>query len=138
MTVYLDASAAVSLFVRDAHSDRARSWLARGDTTVLSRWTMAEFSSALSRLRRMAVIDAAEHQAAELAFDTWITLLGPPVALTEEDLIEARYLCREDSSIRTPDALHLSIVRRMGLELATFDRTQADTAKRYGVTVIDL
>lgn len=138
MTVYLDASVAVSLFVSDAHSDRARAWLARADATVVSRWTIAEFSSALSRLRKMAVIDGSEHQAAELAFDTWITLLGPPVAITEDDLIEARYLCRENASIRTPDALHLGVVRRMGLELATFDREQAETAKRYGVVVVDL
>lgn len=86
----------------------------------------------------MAVIDGSEHQAAELAFDTWITLLGPPVAITEDDLIEARYLCRENASIRTPDALHIGVVRRMGLELATFDREQAETAKRYGVVVVDL
>lgn len=138
MTVYLDASVAVSLFVSDAHSDRARAWLARAEATVVSRWTIAEFSSALSRLRKMAVIDGSEHQAAELAFDTWITLLGPPVAITEDDLIEARYLCRENGSIRTPDALHIGVVRRMGLELATFDREQAETAKRYGVVVVDL
>ncbi|NBB65279.1 PIN domain-containing protein [Pseudomonas sp. ODNR1LW] len=138
MTVYLDASVAVSLFVSDAHSDRARAWLARAEATVVSRWTIAEFSSALSRLRKMAVIDGSEHQAAELAFDTWITLLGPPVAITEDDLIEARYLCRENASIRTPDALHIGVVRRMGLELATFDREQAETAKRYGVVVVDL
>ncbi len=138
MTVYLDASVAVSLFVSDAHSDRARAWLARGEKAVISRWTIAEFSSAVSRLRRVAVIDGAEHHAVELAFDTWVALLGPPVAVTEDDLIEARYLCREDASIRTPDALHLGVVRRMGLKLATFDRAQAETAKRYGVLVIDL
>lgn len=138
MTVYLDASAAVSLFVSDAHSDRARAWLARGDVIVVSRWTIAEFSSALSRLRRTGVINSAQHAAAELAFDTWITLLGPPVAITDEDLIETRYLCREDSGIRTPDALHLCVVRRMGLMLATFDQVQAQTARRYGLGVVDL
>jgi uncharacterized protein len=136
LTVYLDASVVVSLFVNDVHTDRAQAWLARGDTPVLSRWTIAEFSSALARLRRLGVLDYEQQRGAEEAFDAWMVLLGPPVAITDQDFIEARYLCRGDGAIRTPDALHLCVVQRLGISFLTFDAAQADVARRQGVDVV--
>ncbi|MDZ4365346.1 type II toxin-antitoxin system VapC family toxin [Brevundimonas sp.] len=138
MTVYLDASVCVSLFVSDVHTTRVRAWFLTAPEVVVSRWTMAEYSSALARLRRAAIITGAEHQAAELAFDQWMTILGPPISLTDMDMILARDLCREDGSIRTPDALHICVASRLDLRLASLDKDQLQVASRHGLSVIDL
>ena len=99
---------------------------------------MAEYSSALARLRRAGIIRGSEHEAAEFAFDQWMTILGPPVSVTDMDMILARDLCREDGGIRTPDALHICVASRLGLPLASLDKDQLQVASRHGLTVVDL
>lgn len=138
MTVYLDTSVCVSLFVDDVHSTRVKAWFRTDPEVALSRWTMAEFSSALARLRRQAIINGEQHEGAEMAFDQWVNFLGPPLGLTDNALIYVRDLCRENGSIRTPDAVHIVLASHARLPLATLDNLQSDVAKRYGVDVIDL
>ena len=138
MTVYLDTSVVVSLFVRDVHSERARDFLATGQDMVVSRWTMTEYTSALSRECRAARISRLEQQAAELAFDIWIGLLGPPLSIEQDDFTQARRICREDGTVRAPDALHLCVADRLGLVIASFDKVQIETARRRGIQVVDL
>ena len=99
---------------------------------------MAEFSSALARLRRQAIINGQQHESAEMAFDQWVNFLGPPIALTDGALIYVRDLCRENGAIRTPDAVHIVLSSHARLPLATLDNLQSEVAKRYGVDVIDL
>lgn len=138
MTVYLDTSVCVSLFVDDAHSSRVKAWFKTDPEVALSRWTMAEFSSALARLRRQAIIDGGQHEAAEMAFDQWVNYLGPPLSLTDNALIHVRDLCRENGAIRTPDAVHIVLASHARWPLATLDNLQSDVAKRYGVAVIEV
>lgn len=138
MTVYIDTSVCVSLFIDDVHSARVKAWFRTDPEVALSRWTMAEFSSALARLRRQAIINGQQHESAEMAFDQWVNFLGPPIALTDGALIHVGDLCRENGAIRTPDAVHIVLSSHARLPLATLDNLQSGVAKRYGVDVIDL
>lgn len=40
-----------------------------------------------------------------------------------------------DTSLRTPDALHLAICRRLGAELLTFDQGMIAAARSLGVSI---
>lgn len=99
---------------------------------------MAEFSSALARLRRQAIIDGEEHEKAETAFDQWVHFLGPPLVLSDSALIYVRDLCRENGSVRTPDAVHIVLASHAGLPFATLDNLQSEVAGRYGLDIVDL
>lgn len=136
MTLYLDTSVCVSLFVDDVHTPRVKACFRSDPPVAVSRWTMAEFSSALARLRNAAAIDGHQHQGAELRFDQWTTLLGPPISLTDMDMIYVRDLCRDNGSVREPDAIHIVLARRLDLPLVSLDNEQCDAARRERLKVI--
>lgn len=138
MTLYLDTSVCVSLFLDDVHAPRVQAWFRTDPPVIVSRWTMAEFSSALGRLRNAAIIDGNQHGEAELRFDQWTTCLGPPITLIDMDLIYVRDLCRDNRTVRTPDAVHIVLARRLSLPLVSLDKDQRDAARREGLKVIDL
>jgi uncharacterized protein len=45
-------------------------------------------------------------------------------------------LRRLDLSIRTPDALHIAIVQRIGCRLLTFDTTMTGVARALGIELV--
>ena len=136
MTLYLDTSVCVSLFADDIHAPRVKAWYRTDPLVVVSRWTMAEFSSALGRLRNAAIIDGRQHGEAELRFDQWTAFLGPPISLTDRDMIYVRDLCRDNRTVRTPDAVHIVLARRLGLPLVSLDNSQCEAARREGLEVV--
>jgi predicted nucleic acid-binding protein len=140
LIVYLDTSVAVSLFVRDAHSERLAVWVeGSDDDLVASGWTLAEFSSALARLSRMNALASDHRRDAERGLDEWLEggLTRTPVFAA--DFERARELIRLDQvSLRTPDVLHVAIAGRLGAELATVDARMADAAKQLGVRLAEL
>ena len=138
MSVYLDASVLVSLFIVDANSKAALGKVRRlSDTLVVSDLGAAEFASAIARRVRMKVTPTDVAHAAFVAFDAWVAANAEAVDLAPSDIAEtARMLRRLESNLRTPDALHLSIVRRIGASLLTLDKDMKAVAKSAGVKVI--
>lgn len=57
MSLYLDASVVVPLFVSEPHTARARAILSAGANLIVSDLTAAEFASAVSRLVRMTLME---------------------------------------------------------------------------------
>ena len=138
MSVYLDASVVVSTFVDDSHSDRVLEWLALQDRIVLSAWTVAEFSSALSHYVRTKRATASERATLEGEFDRWLASVRMVLPVTPEDFETARELLRAHVELRTPDALHLAIAKNRQLTLATLDNTLKRSAVAEGVAAGDL
>ena len=136
MSVYLDASVVVPLFVDEDSTDRMIAWLAGGGPVTLSDWTVAEVSSAMSHHVRRERLDPDERDAAETNLNTWLDLSVTPQAVDPEDVINARALLHRHQNLRTPDALHLAIVHRLGVDLATYDQDLAEAAIRDGVVVV--
>jgi uncharacterized protein len=135
LPVYLDTSVLVSAFVEDDHSDRAAAFLVRNVDVVVSRWARAEFSSAVALRSRASNLSDQERRAIEMTFDDWAELqAGCP--MDEADVSRCRRLIRDGARLRTPDALHLALVLRHGLRLATFDRDLALAAEVQGVEVV--
>lgn len=139
MTVYLDASAVVSMFVADVNTPRAWSLAGRHPAAAVSLWTIAEFSSALGVQVRMGRIDSAERVQAESMFDAWLALRPEPIAPVATDFAAARQMLRASAAtLKTPDALHLAICDRLRMPLATFDQRMLEAASRFDVVTIDL
>jgi predicted nucleic acid-binding protein len=130
--IYLDTSLLVSAFVQDVHSDRVLEWLDGRSGTWTSRWAATEFTSALSLQRRIGRLTDAERDAAEAAFDDWLSRQSLlPVA--ERHLALARSLVRAGHGLRAADAVHLALAQDHRLILATLDTRLAEAARAAGV-----
>ena len=130
MSLYLDASVLVTLFVIDPSSARAEAFLsAHPEIVVVSDFGVAEFSSAVGRRVRTRDLTREDGQLAFSNLDTW-------EEITTADIDAAnRILRRLDINLRTPDAIHIAISRRLDATLVTFDRSMAAGARALGIAV---
>jgi predicted nucleic acid-binding protein len=137
LSSFIDASALVSYFVADALSDR----LIDGFVSVprpicVSRWAVAEFSSAVGARRRAGSLTHAEREAAEAAFDLWLAAGVELVDVSPGDFELARRLIRSDRIVaKAADALHLAIAFRFGADLVSFDAQMRRAAIALGLSV---
>ena len=138
MTVYLDASVLVSMFLADPNSQRALRLAERRPTITFSLWTIAEFSSALGVRSRMGLLDPDERRSLEAMLDQWLASSGAPVAPLAEDFQTARHLLRQSrSNLRAPDALHLAVCARIGADLASFDQKMLQAAAEVELSIAE-
>lgn len=137
MTLHLDTSVIVSLLLPDEHAQRALALVSRHPPTSLavSDLGRAEFAAVVVRRLRTADLTRKEAERALAAFDAWSASLAA-VETTGTDIRAAETLIRRfDTPLRTMDAIHITIARRSGSDLATFDDGQAKAARRLGVSV---
>jgi predicted nucleic acid-binding protein len=139
LAVYLDTSVVMSMFIVDAHTQVARTWLARNAKPLeISDWTAAEFTSAAAVVARSA-ISPGLRASAEQAFDTWLVQRGGALAVTSADIRQARVLISSTRQpLRASNAVHLAVVQRIGDSLATFDLGMSRAAVDLGIPVEDL
>ena len=138
MSVYLDASVLVSLFIPDTQSEQAdRSLRTSAQALIVSDFAAAEFASGVSQLVRVRAVAASEARTTFSAFDEWVAREAERVQITNVDVANAATLLRSlKSPLRTPDALHLAIVQRTGSWLLTFDKAMAAAARALGIEVM--
>ena len=136
MNVYLDASVLVPLFAVDPFTVQAAAYLRRAvPTVVVSDFAAAEFSSVLARRVRTGELTANEARTAFTTFDQWLGSVQR-ISLESRDLICGQaFLRRLDLPLRAPDALHIAIAQRIGVELATFDAKMARCAQALDVAI---
>lgn len=137
MTVYLDTSVVVPLFLEDDHSARVKTWAGSGRPVALSAWMMTEFSSALSMQVRRGRVTVTERTEIENTFDRW-TRGGKLLEFQTERFDDARKLLQDHPRLRGPDALHLAIAKWNGLQMATLDDVLKEAAVSEGLSVVDL
>ena len=137
MNAYLDTSLLVSVFLIDVHSKRAQGFVAGlSAAPTISSWTIAEFSSAVAaRLRAKSVTDREAAEALAL-FDRWVNGVSSVAVVTDDDIRASAFMVRRPNiALKTPDALHIAICRRLGRQLATIDAQMALAATALGVAV---
>lgn len=131
--IYLDTSVIVPLFVPEARSPAAEAYVSQGDFAV-SDLAVAEFSSALALAVRSNRLPEAAARAALETFDAWMPAHALQAETRGEDFAEATLLIRRfDLGLRTPDALHVAIARRLGATLAAFDAKMVAAASALGL-----
>ena len=136
---YFDASAFVSFFLGDVHSDGVRVFVERQPSVVVSDLTLIEFASAVSRAVRTRRLSPARGQELLLDVDVWALNEAIRFDISTADIrVADRHVRQFDLGLRPPDAIHIAICQRLGLALATCDELQANAARVLGVGVINL
>ncbi|MDX2276448.1 MAG: type II toxin-antitoxin system VapC family toxin [Hyphomonadaceae bacterium] len=137
MSVYLDASVIVALFVEDALSARAQTKVAnQADSLIVSDYAALEFSASVMRLARSGMIAAKDARAALVEFDSWVAAHCERPPTVAVDIVLANSLVRrDDTALRSADAVHVAMAQRLGAHLCTFDKKLAGSARRLGLAI---
>jgi len=135
MAVYLDTSATVPLFFHETASVQALERIESEREIWVSRWTIAEFSSATAFKVRSRQTDEGAARAALARFREIVSAGGFLVVEVERgDFDEAARLCDAHASgLRTPDALHAAIASRLRHSLLTGDKGQRDGCAYHAI-----
>lgn len=135
MSIYLDSSFLVSLYVTDVHSAEARRRVQEAPAYGLTPLHFAEWAHALAQheCRGNLSSEKARQMLAEFAFDQteglWVEVLMPENAFR---------LCADLASpklgVRTLDSLHVACALELkATRFWTFDERQAKLAKAQGL-----
>ena len=138
LTWYLDASFLVALLTAEPFSERADDFLERHPAPlIVSDFAAAEFASAIARRVRSRE-SSREDAVQDLSdFDLWTARSTSYVELVATDIARAAsFLRRLDLPLRTPDAIHIAIAKRIDATLVTFDRGMTASARALGTTVM--
>lgn len=137
MTVLLDASVLVPLFVRDALTPRAFTLVGRAAQPLLvSDWAALETISAFSLKARTGAISISEAEVARDNLHQWRRDFGVAISLEPSDVQNAIALLGAfQLNLRAPDALHLAMAQRVMAPLATFDAKLAAAGRSVGIAV---
>lgn len=139
MVDYFDASALVALVLDEPPRPMVRAQIAQAaDAPLISDFGIAEVSSAVSRLVRTKGRTPREAADTISLFDDWVREVGQTIPLIPSDVPEANLLVRQfELKLRTPDALHLAICRRLGARMVTLDNNLANACRSVDVAVIN-
>jgi len=137
VSVYLDASVLVAFFSDDPFTPRADAFLDKyEDVLIISDFAAAEFASVIARQVRTKEISAATAHDAFSSFDSWTARAAESVEFGPLDVRTAEgFLRRLDLPLRTADAIHIAIARRIRASIATFDEKMARAARALGTAV---
>lgn len=106
MTLYLDSSSLVKLYVEEPGSDDVRRMLQGADVVTTSAIAYAEVRATFARRRRERLMSAADCSAAIRQFELdWTRLASIPVG---QDSALAAGRLADEHSVRALDAVHLS------------------------------
>jgi len=137
-SAYIDTSVLGAYYCPEASSVAAENALRRIKAPVISSLSEVEFTSLISRKRRLKEIN--ERHALEI-IDQFTAHVAEGsyrrIAMTTEHFLKARQLIAAPKiALHTLDALHLSIALTENLALMTADRDLAKAAKRHKSLVI--
>jgi uncharacterized protein len=137
LSLYLDASALLPLFIEEARTNQAHTSL-RGNVLIISDFAVAEFSSGVARRTRAGEINESDAVSVFTALDAWTLNAARRETLTPGDVNMAISLVRRlDLGLRAPDAVNIAIAQRCAATLLTFDEKLARSARSLGMTVIN-
>ncbi len=140
MTTYVDTSALAKWYLNEARSEEFTAWIKAEPDIHISTLTLVEMRCLLARRRR-------NHEISSDIEQQVFTTLQDDVnqgflirhGVDDESVLGALTLLTlvSNHSLRSLDALHLSIARRLDLKhLATADRIMIDAAHVIGFQVI--
>ncbi|MGA7864276.1 MAG: type II toxin-antitoxin system VapC family toxin [Stellaceae bacterium] len=137
MTRYLDASVMLPILIKEPASATVDAFMSTVQQELwVSDFAAAEVASAVSRLVRTGRLEATDGAASLSDFDVWLAAMTRAAEIHAVDVrLAGVYVRRFDLALRTPDALHLAIARRLDVTLVTLDRRMAAAGRELGVAV---
>lgn len=127
--MYLDSSALLKLYVREAETDEVAEIVAAAEEQATARLTLVEIRRSLARALRGASLARAR---SEFQRD-WERFY---VVEVDEELCERAAELAELTRVKTLDAIHLAAAEQASGPLLTYDIAQARAARALGWTVI--
>jgi len=117
LSLYLDASAPLPLFIEEARTNQAHESL-RGNVLIISDFAIEEFSSGVARRTRAGEIKDSGAASVFAALDAWTLKATRRETLTAGDVNVAISLVRRlDLGLRAPDAVNIAIAQRCAATL---------------------
>jgi predicted nucleic acid-binding protein len=136
--LYLDTSVLLPLFVADAFTDRADRLIRSRQPVIIgvTDFAIAEAASALSSQVRAGQRPKADVELVFAEMDHWLAEKAESIDVESSDIVMATRLMRSlDLPLRTGDAIHLAVARRLDAVLATFDQRMAESAVHIGLEI---
>jgi predicted nucleic acid-binding protein len=139
MRFYLDASALVAIMAEEPASDAVSDQLGRSDhLPVVTDFSHAESSAALSKLVRMRIVGAERVDDLLAQLDYWTSRFSERPEIAPADVADAALHVRHHGlGLRAPDAIHIAAAHRLGATLLTLDRGMARAAAALGVPCLN-
>jgi predicted nucleic acid-binding protein len=140
LSVYVDSSFVVSLYLTDVHSPEARSRMQDASPLILTPLHRAEWAQALAQhqFRRTVTAEKAQRAQAQFSSDEAASLWRP-ASLPENAFEICADLARgfgPKLGMRTLDTLHVACALELKAErFWTFDDRQAKLAKAQGMKI---
>ena len=140
MILYLDTSALVKLYVREAGTAAMQTHAAKAEALATSVVAYAETRAVFARLKHAGITTDARHQQRLRQLDRdWDALLkvelAPDVLRSAGDLAEI-YSLRGFDAIHLASALWLKARVAAPVDFAVFDKRLAAAADKAGLTVV--
>lgn len=137
MSVVLDASAIVPLFVAEARSDGVVAFLDQMSAMpTVTDFALGETAAAISRLVRMKELGVDAANDALSGLDEWSIRRAALIDCVSADIGTATLFVRRFAlGLRMPDAIHLAVARRLALPLITFDTRVVRAATVLAVAI---
>jgi predicted nucleic acid-binding protein len=136
MTLYLDTSSLLKLYVEEDESPEVRAIVDRAQAVVTSVVTFAETRATLSRLRREKRLTPTRYAEAKRAFmEDWPKFLTVSVT---DDLARSAGDLAEKHGLRGFDSIHLATFAQVlersedDVEFSSFDKRMVAAARRQG------
>lgn len=137
MTLYLDTSSLVKLYVDEPGTDRVRALVERADLVATSSITYAEIRATLARLRRERQLTATEYARRKRQFlEDWAAFLSIDVT---DSLTEAAGELAEQHALTGCDAVQLATFVQLlqsaeddDIEFSSFDQRLNKAARSLG------
>ena len=139
MSFYLDTSLLVAALCSESKADAAYRWLSAQPvgSLAISVWSLPEFASALAIKVRTGQIGLPTVAAIKPVWDEMQRDMLTMLALEDADFARAATMIATSTvPLRSGDALHLAVVERTGLALASFDLRMSAAAEAFGIVAI--
>jgi len=133
--IYLDTSLLLSIFVTDAHTQKAIGWIDKvRERLIVGDLARLEFAAVLSKEVRTGRLIPAIHKPLR-NFDQFCARHAVHAHGADDFRIAEQFVRNLSTKPSAPDALHLASAINSRAALATFDRRLAEAAKANGVEI---
>lgn len=136
MTIYLDTSVLVSVYIPEKHSENILNLLAQSkERFSISRLTETEFFSALALKKRNKELSQADVNSVTVLFHQHMSqLIYEKIYITDTVFETAiHFLTSYKTHLRTLDALHLACASNLNATIITADKILAKSAEQLHV-----
>jgi len=139
--IYIDTSALVPLFIREATSDALLTWLeSSAERLAISDWSLVEFASAAAIKVRMGVVASSLMKQANTRVHEFAQKNCTVATPGRDEFRRAAELAGDSTlKVRAGDALHLAIVLSLNAQaILCLDDPMTESAKLLGINAVAL